>query len=202
MKGSTLQRQMLTYFGLIAAASMLITLEFVWAIRFAITQVVTWLAFSPECEASAAPFTAALTELRHKAFLMGIVQAVVTLIVLLMLIRRITGPLQHMVVQAKRIAEGDLSATIQIHRRDEIGHLGETINGLTSNIQEIVTLGLATEETIHESLDALRELTKDSPACCEQLDAIAKALGGYKGVMNEFTLFPAPATDSLTDAAP
>lgn len=38
-KGSTLERQMLSYFGLIAAASLLITVEFVWVLQTAMSDL-------------------------------------------------------------------------------------------------------------------------------------------------------------------
>ena len=84
-------------------------------------------------------------------------QAVFTLIVLVMLIRRITDPLQQMIDKAWLISEGDLSRTIPVLRNDEIGLLAETINGLTSNVQELVAFGLSAESSLRISLKALRE---------------------------------------------
>ena len=88
---STLKRQMFTYFGLIAAASLLITGEFVWAIQTSMTKAQAIVYTSTISDLST--HDAILKELRvlrNKAFLMGIVQAVVTLIVLIMFLGRIT----------------------------------------------------------------------------------------------------------------
>src|SRR5271157_316162 len=140
-KHSTLERLMLTYFGLIAAASLLITVEFVWAVQPAMTETELITHRSPTGDSPAQAVLMVLGALRNKAFIMFIGQVVVTLVVLIMFIRRITGPLQEMVQQSRAISEGDLSTTIEVRRHDEIGLLGETINGLTCNIQEIVALG-------------------------------------------------------------
>ncbi|MBI4963967.1 MAG: HAMP domain-containing protein [Desulfomonile tiedjei] len=195
-KRYSLERKMLSYFGLIAAASLLITIEFVWAIREATPgpETVT------ESVASASTIVEnvrhRMESLRNKAFLMGVVQAVVTLIVLVMFIRRITGPLQKMVEHSRAISEGDLSRTIKIHRRDEIGLVGETINGLTSNIQEIVALGLSVESSVKPQLEKLRARMEDDPAGRDQLDEIEDTLAGFNEILEEFKLFPAPLAAS------
>jgi methyl-accepting chemotaxis protein len=131
--------------------------------------------------------------LQNKALLMGVVQAVVTLIVLVMLIRRITGPLQHMVDQARRISEGDLSRTVQIYRRDEIGLLAETVNGLSSNIHEIVAFGLSTEASIRSSVDALRSRLAHDPESCTQLDQLVEKVSSLSGFLEGFKLLPEPS---------
>ena len=157
---STLERQMLTYFGLIAAASLLITVEFVWAIQTARSEAEVLAQTTVAADSGIQGMVMALVALRNKAFLMCVVQAVVTLIVFIMLMRKITGPLQQMVEQAKVICEGDLSRTIEICRRDEIGLLGETINALTSNIQEIVAFGLTTDSAVEPHLNTFKPTWK------------------------------------------
>lgn len=94
------------------------------------------------------------------------------------------------------ISEGDLSRTIEIRRRDEIGLLGETINGLTSNIQEIVALGLSTESSLRPQLEMLRTRTRDDPVCREGLDEIEDKLAGFTDILHEFKLFPAPLAET------
>jgi methyl-accepting chemotaxis protein len=193
-KGSTLERQMLTYFGLIAAASLLITVEFIWAVRVAMLQAEALSQATSEPVRAGNAVILALRALQNKAILMFIVQAVVTLIVLVMLIRRITGPLQQMVEQSRLISEGDLSRTIQIRRSDEIGMLGETINGLTSNIQEIVAFGLSTDTSIQKPLEELRIRLSDDPKSRPQLDEIEARLAGFRSILEAFKLLPAPET--------
>lgn len=195
-KRSTLERQMLTYFGLIAAASLLITVEFVWAIQTAISETGALTHASPEAELTGAVVLKVLGVLRNKAFLMCVVQAVVTLVVLVMLMRKITGPLQQMVEQARMICEGDLSRTVEICRQDEIGLLGETINALTSNIQEIVAFGLTTDSAVQAPLEHLRSRIGDDPVCHEQIDMIEEKLVGFRRILEEFKLFPAPLTET------
>lgn len=198
-KRSTLERQMLSYFGLIAAASMLITIEFVWALKIAMSETQRLVNLSGVSESTGSALIGNLEFLRNKAFLMGAVQAVVTLIVLAMFIKRISGPLQQMMEKSRLISEGDLSRTIRIGRRDEIGILGETINGLTSNIQEIVAFGLSTGEAVRGPLEELRTLVGNDSACKEKLDRIDEIMGGFDELLNGFTLLPAPLEEKTKD---
>ncbi len=196
---STLERQMLTYFGLIAVASLLITVEFVWGLQKAMSEVGALTDGAPAADTAEIVVLNVLSALRNKAFMMCVVQVVVTLIVLIMLIRRITGPLQQMVEQAKVICEGDLSRSIEIRRKDEIGLLGETINGLTSNIQEIVALGLAADSAVQSPLERLRALTGHDRACFQQLDKIDENLAVFRSILEGFRLLPAPLDEAKVD---
>jgi methyl-accepting chemotaxis protein len=196
---STLERQMLSYFGLIAAASLLITIEFIWAIQAIVPKAVMLIDSGSSAGGSGEILIRALTGLRNQALIMCVVQAVVTLIVLIMLIRRITGPLQQMVEHSRMISEGDLSKTIEVRRRDEIGLLGETINGLTSNIQEIVALSLTTESVLRSTLTELRKERPGSPDGERRLAEIEDTLSGFRDILEDFKLFPAPLTAKDVD---
>ncbi|WP_177505229.1 sensor histidine kinase [Anaerosinus sp.] len=47
-----------------------------------------------------------------------------------------TKPILYMTTQAKKIANGDLSTRIELHSKDELGLLANTINQLTSSLEE------------------------------------------------------------------
>jgi methyl-accepting chemotaxis protein len=191
-KRSSLERKMLTYFGLIAAASLLITMEFVYAIQVATPTPAALTRTPAEALDVAGGVVHSLQSLRNKALLMFVVQAAVTLIVLIMFMRRITGPLQHMVETSKEISDGDLSRTIRIRSKDEIGLLGETINGLASNIQELVALGRSTGDSLQHVLARLRDKAKSQPDLTPDIDELDTRLSGFCDLMGDFTLFPAP----------
>ncbi len=191
-KQSSLERKMLSYFGLIAAASLLITVEFVYAIQVATPGPEALGSASSDSPTAIATVVNSLHSLRGKALLMCVVQAVVTLIVLIMFMRRITGPLQHMVETSRLISEGDLSQTVRIRTGDEIGLLGETINGLASNIQELVALGLSTKQSLQGSLQDLRTKVGKPTEAAAEVDEIERKLEMFGELMSDFKLFPAP----------
>jgi methyl-accepting chemotaxis protein len=192
---SSIERRMLSYFGLIAAASMLITGEFVYAVHKAAPPVEALLTSGPDSSVTAVDAAVkALHALQDKAILMGIVQAVVTLIVLVMFMKRISGPLQQMIGIARVINSGDLSRTIPVREPDEIGLLGDTINGLSSNIQELVAYGLLTEERLRQ---LAASMDRDLAAKCLPTDRVAEmeeVLGNFHSLLDGIRLYPPPAT--------
>ncbi|MHC1726302.1 MAG: HAMP domain-containing protein [Syntrophobacteraceae bacterium] len=140
-KGS-LQRMMIVYFLMISFASFLITAEFIYDfhsddLRTELIQNFERLS-SGELQPDAAfqPIQA----LRNKAVLMVALSLVVVLILLTMFIKNITEPLQHMIETSKLIAAGDLSQTVSIRAGNELAEMGNTVNELTSNLQEMILL--------------------------------------------------------------
>ena len=57
-----------------------------------------------------------------------------TLTITLLIVR----PLKQVIEQARRIADGDLSARIEVPRGDEIGQLQAAMQGMSSNLREMV----------------------------------------------------------------
>lgn len=58
--------------------------------------------------------------------------------VLMLFIRNIVGPLNGIVEATKKMADGDLRETVPVQTEDEIGEIGNMINDLLANFQEIL----------------------------------------------------------------
>ena len=137
---------MIIYFLLIGFAALLLGVEFVnetsntqfreqWLTN--IETVVGQTIDSPE-------IFQPLERLRYKAILMVCIIMSVVVIVLMMFIKNITGPLQHMIEKSNEISTGDLSQTIKIDANNELADLGHVINEMSSNLQEIIHFSLNT----------------------------------------------------------
>ena len=155
-----LQRTMIVYFLLIVCAALLVTLEFVFDVQnphlkdtllsnfdhYLHQQITREQVFAP------------LVHLKEKAILMIAIIMYVTIIVLTMLIKNITGPLQHMIDVSQQISEGDLTKTIQIRSHNELAQLGKVINEMASNLQEVTILSQNMSSTGTTCLEQVREL--------------------------------------------
>ncbi len=138
----SLQRTMIIYFLLIGFASLLVGVEFL-----AETQgpklrqelLINLEKFSNNTISEDALFQP-IDRLRSKAILMIVVVLFVMIIVLMMFIKNITEPLQHMIETAREISKGDLSKAIEINSNNELSKLGGVINEMSSNLQEITLL--------------------------------------------------------------
>lgn len=133
---------MIIYFLLIGFASLLVGVEFIIDTQsgeLRETLLSNFQAFSRgdiDRDAIFAP----IENLRNKAILMIAIILFVMIIILTMFIKKITEPLQHMIELAKDISSGDLSRTVRIHSDNELSELGNVINEMSSNLQEIIML--------------------------------------------------------------
>lgn len=164
-----LEIRLLNYFLLIAMAAMMIGIEFFFEMNRAglVAEI---------CEVGGDPLLAEpLRHLRNKIVIMFGVFTLVVAIVLMMFIRNISWPLQHMVDVAERINGGDLSQGVEVQSRDELGQLATAINDLSSNLQEIAVFAAATGNAVHDRLEAIAART-EPPEVAAELQAIALEL--------------------------
>ena len=138
----SLQRTMIIYFLLIGFASLLVGVEFIIDTnrpelkKTLISNFEKNLENQMEIDEVFDP----IDKLRNKAILMIAIIMFVMIIVLTMFIKNITEPLQHMIEASKEISKGDLSQTITIEAKNELAELGNVINEMSSNLQEILML--------------------------------------------------------------
>lgn len=138
----SLQRTMIIYFLLIGFASLLVGVEFIVDTHGQELKDELVLNFEKysENEIEIDDIFSPIEKLRNKAILMIIIIMAVMIIVLTMFIKNITEPLQHMIEVSREISSGDLSQTIKIHSDNELSELGNVINEMSSNLQEIILL--------------------------------------------------------------
>jgi len=139
---NNLQRTMIIYFLLIGFASMLVGVEFIVDTQSGELRETLLSNFSQYTRGDIgqeAVFTP-IVKLRNKAILMVAIILVVMIIILTMFIKNITEPLQHMIEVSQSISKGDLSRTVAIDSQNELAQLGNVINEMSSNLQEITLL--------------------------------------------------------------
>jgi methyl-accepting chemotaxis protein len=160
IKKENLQRTMIIYFLLIVCAALLVTIEFVFDVQspqLKTTLLHNFQEYSLHNMAQELVFVP-LADLRNKAILMIAIIMYVTIIVLTMLTKNITSPLQHMIDVSQQISEGDLTKTIQINSHNELAELGKVINEMASNLQEVTVLSQNMSSTGTTCLENVRQL--------------------------------------------
>ena len=185
-----LELKMMNYFLLIAIAAILIGFEFYLQLSdldYLKSLYADYVADGDK--QSIDDFPAAIAHLRDKIAIMFVVLSGVAAIVMLMFIKNITLPLGKMITISKAINQGDLSHYIEIEQKDEIGELGQAINELTSNFQELASLTMATCEQLDASLNSASEkLDNDIPATREELESMRQEIAMLEEFLNEITL--------------
>lgn len=190
----SLQRTMIIYFLLIGFASMLVGIEFLSDFQGGELKEEIWSRIQspdqPSIDKDAV--LAPIDRLRSKAILMVAIIMVVMLIVLTMFIKHITEPLQHMIRKSQKISAGDLSQTIRIEANNELNELGNVINEMSSNLQEIILLSqhiCASGRThVDNALAQLKECTPDGEGM-DRIERSIKALGSELTNLSEVVAY-------------
>jgi len=170
----TLQRTMIIYFLLIGFAALLLGVEFT-------RETYNRNLAGPVLETTSGPaatptVSRAIEHLRHKAILMICIIMFVVVIVLMMFIKNITGPLQHMIEKSNEISRGDLSQTIEIEANNELADLGNVINEMSSNLQEIIHFSLNTCLSGRRLIDEANTLLAEDPPKGKRLEELRDKL--------------------------
>jgi methyl-accepting chemotaxis protein len=182
-----LELKMMNYFLLIAMAAILIGIEF----YFELSSDAFLSNFTQEIQASQSPDAATmiagieqnLSDLRNKIVTMFGVLSLVAAIVMTMFIRNITIPLGKMIEISKAINSGDLSKFVEVDEKDEIGELGNAINELTSNLQELALLTATACERIEGSVSEMKEKINSED---ETVKGSLEKLGNETAMLHNF----------------
>jgi methyl-accepting chemotaxis protein len=192
IRKENLQRTMIIYFLLIVCAALLVTIEFVFDVQSPVlknTLLNNFHQYAQQAMTQELVFVP-LTELKNKAILMIAIIMYVTIIVLTMLIKNITGPLQHMIDVSQQISEGDLTKTIQINSGNELAQLGKVINEMASNLQEVTVLSQNMSTTGTTCLEQIRALLSSGEINAENtrevLDELEQLQMSFE-MLQEFT---------------
>ena len=113
-----------------------------------------------------------LTRTKMQQALAGVVRNVMLITLLIILVGiattivladRIITPLKHLASVAKRVAEGDLVASVEPSTRDEVGELAGLFNRMTQSLKE-------RDQAIHSQLNQLHTLNRTGMAIISTLD--------------------------------
>lgn len=151
---------MIFYFLLIAIANILVAGEIIWELKS--PQYKTLLTSEiNQIKAGKKPVNAVyaiIDRISQKFVVMILILIIVSAVVLFLFVWQIASPIQYMINQAEKMADGDLSIRIDIKSEDEIALLGNLINELSINLQEVIA---QMERMVHELLESIDKFNTD-----------------------------------------
>ncbi len=81
---------------------------------------------------------ASVTDMRRQTLLISMVAAILTIVIGFFFAKKLTQPVQELAVGAHRIASGDFSQRINVRSRTELGHLGDSFNLMTDQLEHYI----------------------------------------------------------------
>ena len=169
---SRLKKKLLLYFILISVVSISVSAEIilelgspVFSNSFNKTLKVELLKVMSEEQAT--DFIE--SKIDHAAYFHPIIDLQVRVILLLIVVggsivgsfflftKDIVEPMEGMVSATKKIAEGDLSSTVPISSKDEIGQIGSLINEMSVNLQDLILQIKSEVERLQERITIVND---------------------------------------------
>ncbi len=196
---SKLKKKLLIYFVLITFVSLVVCLEMIWEIGEPklVDQISEKITEShPDIDLDSLNSSGIFTPLKELQIRMLLLLAIVAICIvatLLFFVRDIANPLDGMVTAAKRIRDGNLSYTVPVVSNDEIGQLGDILNDLAVNLQEILlfvgTVNSDLMEIIAEIEKNRPEQTEENQELNEQLDLMSDKIEEIKDMVQAFDYY-------------
>jgi len=82
---------------------------------------------------------ASVSDMRRQIMLISLVAGLLTLVTGFFFAKKLTQPVQELAVGAHRIASGDFSQRIVVRSRTELGHLGDSFNLMTDQLESYIS---------------------------------------------------------------
>jgi methyl-accepting chemotaxis protein len=98
---------------------------------------------------------------------------VISLLIGILVPRGILAPLPKVVAFAKQVAGGDLTGRLGLKRKDEIGHLGEALDGMSVKLREMVA---TVQNSAEQVASSSREITVNAQKLAEGSQSQASTL--------------------------
>ncbi|RCW53350.1 methyl-accepting chemotaxis protein [Halanaerobium sp. ST460_2HS_T2] len=166
-------------------------------------------------QAKNANVMAPITTMRYMSLLIGIIAVIIGIVVAYYIAGYIAKPILKLRDSANVIAGGDLTETVNIDNKDEIGELADAFNQMVANIKKLVInindSALKTDQTgeelkataaqTSESIDNVAATVEEFSASIEEVAASAEEFASSSTEINENVQGITDYTDQVNDLA-
>lgn len=169
---SRLKKKLLLYFLLISIVSISVSAEIIFEVGSSRFKDSIKYSFFTQMEHSVSPgaietFKASvddealfkpITDLRNRMILLLLVISGSIIAALFLFTRDIVSPMDGMVEATKRMADGDLTASVPVISHDEIGQIGDLINSMNEKLLDMII-------QVKQDLNRHKDKWQLRPAC-------------------------------------
>jgi methyl-accepting chemotaxis protein len=154
------------------------------------TQMLSWITvpgwnWTVVGEVDKAVLLSDVNTLRNQFLIAGLVLSLLFAALFVVIVRRwLTRPLRDAIGLASRYASGDLRASLEVKRQDEVGQLIDAINGIGNGLHAIVIQVRESAGEIHLGTNAL---AADSSEISEQINKQASSVEETSASMEQLT---------------
>ncbi len=118
------------------------------------------------------------------SIILSIVAVIIAIVFIIVLVQLIATPLKKGVAFANTIANGDLTASLQIEQKDEVGVLSNALNNMSSKLKEIMTAVITGTENM---ASASQQISSTSTQMSQGASEQAASVEEVSSTMEEMT---------------
>lgn len=130
--------------------------------------------------------------------MIALVSIVLIVLIALFMARSITIPIKKGVDMARKMADGDLTQTLDIDRKDEIGILAQALNMMSSHLRQMFNDIMAGTQTLTTASAELSAISGQISSNAETTAGKSTNVSSAARDMNENITHVATATDEIT----
>jgi methyl-accepting chemotaxis protein len=157
--------------------------------------------FSEHADVATTNMTQKIKQTKRAVIIFSILASVIGILFALFISRRIAGKVIMSSKFAKVIADGDLTKTLDIEQKDEIGILATALNDMTQKLQQVIqdiTLGAQTLTTSATELSAVSEqINTNSDKTAQKSSSVAAAAEEMSANMNSVSAATEQTTSNI-----
>ncbi|MFT0801085.1 methyl-accepting chemotaxis protein [Bacillus swezeyi] len=121
----------------------------------------------------------------HAALITLVISIVLGLILMVFMIRSITRPLSELVSSAKNISGGDLTQTINVRSKDELGQLGTSFNEMAESLRSLISVIQTSVENVASSSEQLTASADQTSKATEHITSAIEQFSNGNESQNE-----------------
>lgn len=190
----SLRKRLLVVFCALALAAILVNLNFVlhWNVEQTRAHITICL---KEITGEANPGTGVLGRFRNHLLVVLAITAACFATIIYLFVRRLLGPLDAIAKTGMEISNGNLSVSAPSNTLDEIGELGQVVNQIAANYQEVLLFTGTTVGNSHSAVERIEKLLNGQQPSVpvdelqEQVDIIKRDLETLEEMVKDFRFF-------------
>ncbi|MDM5319687.1 methyl-accepting chemotaxis protein [Bacillus altitudinis] len=108
-------------------------------------------------------------QMNQTSIIISVISIILAMILSFLLARSITTPIKRLIGHVRKVSEGDLTSTLEVNSKDEIGFLTKSINQMTEDIRELIEKVKGASDQVVTSTDEVTQISNETLLSSEQI---------------------------------
>ncbi|WP_339207062.1 methyl-accepting chemotaxis protein [Bacillus sp. FSL W8-1143] len=108
-------------------------------------------------------------QMNQTSIIISVIAIILAMILSFLLARSITTPIKRLTGHVRKVSEGDLTSTLEVKSKDEIGLLTKSFNQMIEDIRELIEKVKGASDQVVTSTDEVTQISNETLLSSEQI---------------------------------